>query len=131
MRDLIDTLAVWQVWGIDKSSNTASCLGFAQVEPEGRGVSKYVATDWLCWVAPHCIWLGVNLVGNEYQCIVHIGKLLQIFQVTVEFLLAVCQHSSADEFCSEVAGERIDNDHLDIEAFAHSLDFVNQKHLVS
>ena len=72
----------------------------------------------------------MHLVGDQHEGVVDVSKLLEIFQVTVEFLLAVCQHTTADVFCTEVACQGIDNNHLHIEAFAHALDFVNQEHLV-
>ena len=86
-------------------------------------MSENVATDWLGGVSPHGIRLGVDLICDQNECIIDVSELLEIFEVTVQFLLPICKHAATDKFCTEVACKRIDDDHLDIESLAHTLDF--------
>ena len=51
--------------------------------------------------------------------------------MAVELLLASSEHPTANEFSTEVAGQGINDDHLDVQALAHALDLVSEKHLVS
>ena len=90
-----------------------------------------VAADGLGRVAPHGVRLGVHLVGDKHECVVDVGEFLQVLQVAVELLLASGEHASSNELGTEVAGQRIDDDHLDVQSLAHSLDFIGQEHLVS
>ena len=120
---LVDALAVRQVWRVDEPCNSSATLRLPKIKSEGRGVSENVATDWLGWVSPHGIRLGVDLICYQNKGIVDIGELLEIFEVTVQLLLPVCKHAATDKFRTEVACKRIDDDHLDIEPLAHTLDF--------
>ena len=129
--DLVNTFAVGKVRGIDKTCNSSSSLSLAKVEPEGGCVCEDVTANWLGWIAPHCVWLRVDLIGHEDKCVVDVRQLLQILEVPVELLLAVGEHTSANIFGTEVAGEGINDDHLDVQALAHALDFINEEHLMS
>ena len=129
--DLVDAFTVWEVWRVNQPSDTSSALGLSKVESEGAGVRKDVAANWLCWVAPHGVRFGVHLVGDQHQRIVYVGQLLQVLEMAVQFLLPTSEHSTTDEFSSEVTGQRIDDDHLDVQTLAHALDFISQEHLVS
>ena len=90
-----------------------------------------VSTDRFCWVAPHGVGLGVNLVRDQHKCVVHVGEFLQVLQMTVQLLLSASKHAATNEFSTEVTRERINDDHFDVEALAHALDFVSEEHLVS
>ena len=129
--DLVDAFSIGEVRRVNQSSNSSSTLGFAQVESEGARVGQDVAADWFGGVAPHGIWLGVHLVGDQHEGVVHIGEFLEVLQVAVEFLLSACEHTSSNELRSEVAGEGIDDDHLHVQSLAHALDLIGQEHLVS
>ena len=70
------------------------------------------------------------MVGDKHECVVDVGEFLQILQVAVELLLASGEHASSNELGTEVAGQGVDDDHLDVQPLTHSLDFIGQEHLV-
>ena len=103
MGDLVNAFAIWQVWRVDESSDSSSALSLSKVQSEGGSVGENVAANWLCWISPHCIWFGMNLVRYQDKRVVHISELLQVLEMAVQFLLPVCKHTTSDEFSTEVA----------------------------
>ena len=91
--DLVDAFAIREVWRVNQSSNATSAFGLSKVQSEGAGVGKDVATDGLGWVAPHGVWFGVHLVGDQDQRIVHIGQLLQVLEMAVQLVLPTSEQS--------------------------------------
>lgn len=104
-RHLVDAFAVREVWRVNKASDSSSALGLSKVESEGAGVGKNVSTYRLGRVTPHGVGLGVYLIGHQNEGVVHVGQLLEVLQVAVEFLLPASEHSAPNEFSTEMAGQ--------------------------
>ena len=102
---LIDALTIWKVRRIDEAGDPSSSLGFSQVQSEGARVSQDVTSNGFRRIPPHGVRLRMNLIRYEHERIVHIGQLLQVLQVPIQFLLPIGEHATANVFGSEMGGQ--------------------------
>ena len=71
-RYLVDAFAIREVGRVNQTSNSSTTLSLSEIESEGAGVSENVTADRLGRVAPHSVWLRVNLIGYEHQSVVDV-----------------------------------------------------------
>jgi DNA repair protein RadA len=79
-------------------------------EAECASVCYDVTADGSRRVPPHRIGLRHDLVGHQNQSVLDVCELLELLQMAVELLLPGGQHATPDILCTEMTGQRVDDD---------------------
>ena len=98
--------------------------------PVQTGVPDHVPANGNCGVSEQDVRPAHDLVGYEYDDVVHFSQSHQRVHVLVQFLLPVRQCSPSNVFRPELRCQRVDDHQLDVFFPNHFSRFFRQQHLV-